>query len=118
MKHWFTDLYASIDAMNLDKFAAGLTPDVEVIVGNNPPMNGREAAKEGLGGFFSTIGGIKHNIGTVVEGDGVTVMEAKVDYTRKDGNTVTVPAVTVLERRGDLVKSLRIYVDVAPVYAQ
>jgi hypothetical protein len=27
------------------------------------------------------------------------------------------PAVAVLERNGDLVKSLRIYIDVAPVYA-
>lgn len=118
MTYWFSDLYASIDRMNLDAFAAGLTPDVEVIVGNNPTMNGREAAKEGIGFFFSTIDGIKHNITKVVEGDGVTVMEAKIDYIRKDGNTVTVPAVTVLERQGDLVKALRIYMDVAPVYAQ
>lgn len=116
-QHWFADLYASIDAMNLDAFAAGLTPDAEVIVGNNPPMSGRQAAKEGIGGFFSTIAGIRHNVTKVVESGGVTVMEARVDYTRRDGQTVTVPAVTILERRGDLVKSLRIYVDVAPVYA-
>jgi len=116
-QHWFADLYASIDAMNLDAFAAGLTPDAEVIVGNNPPMTGRQAAREGIGGFFSTIAGIRHTITNVVENDAVTVMEAKVDYTRKDGQTVTVPSVTVLERQGDLVKSLRIYVDVAPVYA-
>jgi hypothetical protein len=117
MTHWFADLYASIDTMNLERFAEGLTQDAQVIVGNNPPMNGRQAAKDGIGGFFSTIAGIKHNITNVVESNGVTVMEAKVDYLRKDGNKVTVPAVTILERSGDLVKSLRIYVDVAPVYA-
>ena len=117
MKHWFADLYASIDAMNLDEFAAGLTEDAEVIVGNNPPMSGRQAAKEGIGGFFSTIAGLKHNITNVVEGHGMTVMEARIDYLRKDGNKVTVPAVTILERSGDRVKSLRIYVDVTPVYA-
>ena len=44
-------------------------------------------------------------------------LEANVEYLRKDGKTVTIPAVTVLERNGDLVKSLRIYFDVAPVYA-
>ena len=117
MPHWFSDFYDSIDAMNLDAFAKGLAPDAEVVVGNNPPMQGREAAKEGVGYFFSTIAGIKHNITNVVEGDGVTVMEARIDYTRKDGNKVTVPAVTILERHDNLVKSLRIYVDVAPVYA-
>jgi hypothetical protein len=53
----------------------------------------------------------------VAESNGLTFLEANVEYRRKDGKTVTVPAVTVLERSGDLVKSLRIYVDVAPVYA-
>ena len=27
MKHWFSDLYANIDATRLDEFAAGLAPD-------------------------------------------------------------------------------------------
>lgn len=117
MKHWFSDFYASIDAMRLDEFAAGLTPDVKVVVGNNPPMIGRQAAKDGIGYFFSTIDGIKHHVLNVVENDGLTVLEANVDYLRKDGKTVTVPSVTVLERDSELVKSLRIYIDVAPVYA-
>jgi hypothetical protein len=117
MTHWFANLYASIDAMRLDEFAAGLTPDVTVVVGNNPAMNGRQAAKDGIGGFFSTIDGIKHHLVNVTESNGLTFLEANVEYLRKDGKTITVPAVTVLERDGDLVKSLRIYCDVAPVYA-
>jgi hypothetical protein len=117
MKHWFSAMYADIDAMRLDGFAAALAPDVKVVVGNNPPMNGRQAAKEGIGSFFSSIDGIKHHLVNVAESNGLTFLEANVEYRRKDGKTVTVPAVTVLERSGDLVKSLRIYVDVAPVYA-
>ena len=117
MEHWFSKLYASIDAMHLDEFAARLAPDVKLIVGNNPPMNGRLAAKEGIGYFFSTIDGIKRHLVNVAENNGLTFLEANVEYLRKDGRTVTIPAVTVLERSGDLVKSLRIYFDVAPVYA-
>jgi hypothetical protein len=117
MKHWFSDLYASIDAMRLDEFAAGLAPDVKLVVGNNPAMNGRQAAREGIGHFFSTIDGIKHHLVNVAENDGLTFLEANVEYLRKDGKTVVVPAVTVLERSGGLVKSLRIYFDVGPVYA-
>ena len=45
VKHWFSDLYANIDAMRLDEFVAGLAPDVELVVGNNPAMHGRQAAK-------------------------------------------------------------------------
>jgi hypothetical protein len=117
MKPWFSDLYANVDAMRLEEFAAGLAPDVEVVVGNNPPMKGRQAAKDGIGHFFSTIRGLKHHVINVVEGKGLTFLETKVDYLRKDGREVTIPVVTVLERQGDLVKSLRIYFDVAPVYA-
>lgn len=117
MKYWFSDLYADIDAMRLDAFAAGLAPDVKVVVGNNPAMNGRQAVKEGIGYFWSTIGGLKHHIVNVAESNGLTFLEANVEYLRKDGKKVTIPVVTALERDGDLVKSLRIYFDVAPVYA-
>src|SRR5262245_41121381 len=117
MKPWLADMYASVDAMRLDEFVACLAPDVEVVVGNNPAMKGRQAAKEGIGYLFSTIQGLKHSFVNVVAGQGLTFLEANVEYLRKDGRTVVVPAVTVLERNGDLVKSLRIYFDVAPVYA-
>jgi SnoaL-like domain len=117
MRYWFSDLYADIDAMRLDDFAAALAPDVRLVVGNNPALEGRQAAKEGIGHLFSTIDGLKHHLLNVVEGNGLTVLEANVEYLRKDGKSVTVPVVTVLERSGELVKSLRIYLDLAPVYA-
>jgi ketosteroid isomerase-like protein len=117
MKYWFSDMYADIDAMRLDAFAAALAPDIKVVVGNNPVMSGRQAVKEGIGYFFSTIKGLKHHLVNVAESNGLTFLEANVEYLRKDGKTVTIPAVTVLERSGELVNSLRIYFDVAPVYA-
>jgi hypothetical protein len=117
VNHWFSDLYANIDAMRLDEFAAGLTADVNLVVGNNPAMKGRQAAKEGIGHFFSTLDGLTHHVVNVAEANGLTFLEANVEYRRKDGRSVTIPTVTVLERSGELVKSLRIYLDVAPVYA-
>ena len=98
MGHWFSNLYASIDAMQLDEFAAGLAPDVKVVVGNHPAMNGRQAAKEGIGYFFSTIDGIKHHLVNVAESNGLTFLEANVEYLRKDGKTVTIPVVTQLSK--------------------
>lgn len=117
MRHWYSDLYANVDAMRLDEFVANLAPDVEVVVGNNPTMHGRQAAKDSIAYFWSTISGIKHHFLNVAESEGLTFLEANVEYLRKDGRSVSIPVVTVLERRGDLVKSLRIYFDVAPVYA-
>lgn len=117
MSYWFSDMYADIDAMRLEKFAAALSPDVQVVVGNHPAMNGRDAVKNGIGHFWSTIGGLKHHVVNVAESNGRTFLEANVEYLRKDGRAVTIPVMTVLERSGDLVTSLRIYFDVAPVYA-
>jgi hypothetical protein len=116
VKHWFSDLYANIDAMRLDEFVAGLAPDVELVVGNSPAMHGQQAAKDGIAYFWSTINGIKHHFVNVAESNGLTFLEANVEYLRKDGKSVSIPAVTVLERRGGLVKSLRIYFDIGPVY--
>lgn len=116
-QHWFSDLYAHIDAMRLDDFIAGLTPDVEVVVGNNPAMKGRAQVKEGIGQLFGAIDGIRHNVVNVADMPDRTFLETNVDYLRKDGRQVTIPVVTVLERKGDLVKSLRIYFDIAPVFS-
>jgi hypothetical protein len=49
MKPWYSDMYANVDAMRLDEFVAGLTPDVEVVVGNNPAMKGGQTVKEDIG---------------------------------------------------------------------
>ena len=77
--------------MRLDEFAAGLAPDVKLVVGNNPAMNGRDAAKQGIGYFFSTIAGLKHHMVNVADSNGLTFLEANVEYLRKDGRSVTIP---------------------------
>ena len=45
-------------------------------------------------------------------------MRSDVTYTRKDGDTVTVPIVTIYhERDGGKIDDYRVYGDVAPVFA-
>ena len=46
MKHWFSDLYASIDAMRLDEFAAGLGPRRQGR-GRQQPRDERPAGGQG-----------------------------------------------------------------------
>jgi hypothetical protein len=42
-----------------------------------------------------------------------------VTYTRKDGQDVTVPVVTIYRTNGeDLVSDYRVYLDLAPVFAE
>lgn len=117
MTHWFSSTYAHVDAMNMDGFVAGLTPDVEVIFGNSPALVGHDAVRAGVGGFWSAINGLTHHFENVLEQGVLTVMESKVEYRRKDDRSVKIPCVTVLERSGDKIRSLRVYADMGPVFA-
>ena len=114
---WYRPLYEHIDAMRMDGFLAGLSDDVQVVFGNYPAAVGRAQVREAIGAFWASIGGLRHRFENVVQNADQTLLEGNIDYTRKDGRVVTVPVATVLKRRGDKVSEMRIYIDVAPVYA-
>lgn len=60
---------------------------------------------------------ISHHIVGQWEVDDATIVQFEAHYTRMDDRRVTVPAVTLYRRGGDLIDDYRIYVDLAPVYA-
>jgi hypothetical protein len=68
--------------------------------------------------FFTTIGGLRHQVvNEWVTGED-TVVELKVAYDRLDGRSVSVPAVSIWHVDGDgLIDHYRIFIDLAPVYA-
>jgi ketosteroid isomerase-like protein len=110
-------VFADIDSFNPDSFVTHLTPDVVFRFGNADPVIGRDAVREAVTGFFSTIDGLTHHIRNVWEFGDTAIVQIDVEYARKDGKTVTVPNADILTYDGDLVRDWRIYIDVAPVYA-
>jgi hypothetical protein len=84
---------------------------------------GREQVEENVSGFFSMIGGLSHEIigvwsGTW-EGGEVKSVEAEVTYTRQDGTrTQPLPVTSTLRIEDDQIKAYRIFMDVAPLFAQ
>lgn len=117
MEQWILDFHDRVEALNVEGVVGAFSPDVEVAVANNPVMKGREAAAGGLGYLFGAIAGLKHHYLNTATNGRQTFLEMRVDYTRQDGKTVTVPATTVIERQGSLISALRIYVDMSPVFA-
>jgi ketosteroid isomerase-like protein len=109
--------FADIDAFDPDKFVAHLTPDVTFRFGNADPVTGRAAVREAVAGFFSTIDGLTHRIRNVYESGETVIVQADVEYRRKEGKAVTVPNADILVYDGDLVRDWQIYIDIAPVYA-
>lgn len=111
--------YASIDALDLDRVVAGFAPDGEVVFGNNPAAVGREAIAGALGGFWASIGSMRHerrNLWAI--GSDTHVLEAICHYGTKGGAPVPLPVTTVIESSSEgLVTSLRVYIDMAPLFA-
>ncbi|WP_088288255.1 nuclear transport factor 2 family protein [Kineosporia sp. A_224] len=121
MSHWIDDYYADVDAMRLDAYIARHSDDAVVVFGNNPPAVGKEAIAGAIGGFWSMIGGLSHhqrNLWFVDDGS-TAVLEVDVDYTTHGGAHVVVPCVSLLDKNADgLVTSLRVHIDLAPLFAQ
>ena len=121
MSTWIDDYYDDVDNMRLDAFVDRHSDDATVTFGNNPPAVGKDAIREAIGGFWSMIGGLRHerrNLWFVNDGDSA-VIEAVTHYTTKGGAAVPVPVVSLLDRDADgKVSSLRFYIDLAPLFAQ
>jgi ketosteroid isomerase-like protein len=119
MSTWIDDYYADVDAMRLDAFVERHSDDAAVTFGNNPPAVGKEAIRAAIGGFWSMIGGLRHerrNLWLVNDG-GTAVLEVITHYTTKGGAAVPVPCVSILDRSADgKVTSLRVHIDLAPLF--
>jgi SnoaL-like domain len=110
-------IFSDIDSFDPSKFVAHLTDDVVFRFGNGDPVIGREAVAAAVGGFFTTIAGLKHQIKNIWQVEDVAIAQIDVEYTRLDGKVVVTPNADILEFEGALVKSWQIYIDLAPVYA-
>ena len=114
---WLIAHYSDVDHMRMEPYLTALTEDVKVTFGNHPSAVGKAAVRGAIGHFWSTINGLRHNFVNVFQDGASTVLEARIDYTRKDTKVVTVPCVTILERRGEKVCEVRIFIDLGPVFA-
>ena len=121
MSTWIDDYYADVDAMRLAAFVERHSDDAAVVFGNNPPAVGKEAIGAAIGGFWSMIGGLRHerrNLWFVNDG-ATAVLEVVTHYTTKGGAAVPIPCVSLLDSNTDgKVTSLRVSIDLAPLFAQ
>ena len=113
----FGKLFVSVDAMDTEGFLGFIAPDAEFRFASAPAVHGHAAIREAVDGFFSSIAALSHNLQRVVAEGDAAVCEGEVTYTRHDGSTITLPFCNVFELDGGLISVYRIYIDVAPLYA-
>ena len=110
-------LFADIDSMEPDRFAAHLADDVSFRFGNADTVHGRDAVRDVWAGFCETVDGVSHEIVEHFAVGEAVIAESNVTYTKKDGGKVTVPVVTIYRARGDLIDDYRVFIDLAPLFA-
>ena len=111
-------LFADIDSMDPDRFASHLAEDAGMRFGNTDPVRGRDAIRDTWAAFCNGVAGVSHDIVERWESGDATIIEAEVTYERLDGTSVTVPVVTIYRAEDELIDDYRIFIDLAPLFAQ
>jgi ketosteroid isomerase-like protein len=111
------EAFRAVDEMRLDDFAALFAPDGSMTFGNGEPSVGPDACKTALGAFYQHLDGVRHELRGAWIFEDVSINEALVHYTMKDGSDVAVPVTSILHWSGDKVVEWRIYMDAAPAFA-
>ena len=86
-------LFADIDSMEPERFAAHLAEDVTMRFGNAEPIRGRDAVRDAWAAFCKELRGVRHELVGWWKVEEATIVEATVTYTRRDDSKVTVPVV-------------------------
>ncbi len=112
---WARSVFATVDGMSGEKFAALFAEDGEFVFGNSAPLVGQAAIGKMVSEFFSLYQSISHTLTHVwYEGD-TAIVEGDVFYTLFDQQVVTVPFVSIIDQGDGGIKSYRSFVDLAPL---
>ncbi len=114
---WWRRFFLAVDRKDISDLGDWFSTDLELQFGNWPRVMGKDAALVVLEQFFGSIDGLSHQLIGAVSQEARIVVESIVTYRRLDGSSVSLPAATLLERDGERIKHLRIYVDQSPLFA-
>jgi ketosteroid isomerase-like protein len=114
---WVVDLYALVDAGEVDRYLEKYyTDDAELQFASGPTLRGKAALREALGRGHDAHE-MRHSFRNVWQSGDTTIVEFHVSYTFRDGNVLDTHSLAILERDGDRVRALRVYLDHGPVLA-
>ena len=112
------ELFAAIDASDTEKFLTFLSPSAVFRFGAAAPVQGHAKIGAAVSGFFASIAGVRHELTNVITDGERWVCEGTVTYRRHDGSGISLPFANIFEFDGVLISGYRIYVEIAPLYAE
>ena len=114
---WLEKLFATIDAKDDEGFVAFLTEDAVFRFGNAEPARGKQAVRDAVAGFFSSVKGLEHTVRESWTQPDAVVMHGEVTYTRHDGSRLSVPFANVFKLDGALVSEYLVFADVSRLWS-
>src|SRR5262245_16160538 len=114
---WWQTLFDAVDRKDTARFLTYLAPDGEFRYGNLPAGMGHEAIAAACDGFFSMIGGSRHELLHTWSDGETAACEGTVLYTRLDGSQVRIPFANVFYLRDGQIARYHIYIDSTPLFA-
>jgi len=115
---WLGSLFAAIDSKDTETFLEHLTDDALFRFGSAPAVHGAETIRSAVDGFFGTIKGSSHTLTNTLVSGSTLVCEGEVTYQRLNGSELTLPFTNIFELSGNLISHYKIYIDIAPLYAE
>ncbi len=115
---WLTDLFAAIDAQDMETFLGFLSDDIVFRFGSAEAVSGHDGVAAAVGGFFASIAGLRHTVQKVWTGTDSVICEGEVCYTRHNGSELTVPFADSFDMRAGKICGYRIYIDISALYAE
>jgi len=112
---WIVRFFETIDRMDADGFAGYFSENGEFRFANHPPLQGRDAVRDGAQGIFGMLTGIEHELVNTWHPDENILVEGVVHYHRAaDGLHLAFPFLSVFDFEGDSrspIQSYRVFVD-------
>lgn len=110
--HWVKDMFDAGDSLDIARAMSFLTDDVVMRVCNEAPAQGIVAARTSFEELVKNLVKVNHEILNIYDvNEELTITETFVEYTLKDGRTVTNYSCNHLRHRNGRVFDNRIFMD-------
>ncbi len=110
-------LFDAIDAKDTETFLDFLTEDASFRFASSDAVLGKDAIRNAVDGFFSSIAGSTHKLSNTVRRENTIFCEGVVTSHRHDGSDVAIPFTDVFELADERIAEYKIYIDLAPLFA-
>lgn len=101
---------------SLDKYLEFFADDCSYRVANQSIVLGKQALAEAAGRFRGMVQKVDHRILKLWSISDRVICELEAVYTRKDGQTVSLPCLDLFTIENGKISSLQVFADLSPVF--